>query len=333
MIKNRKVTLKQVAAAANLAVPTVSQILNGRRNYCSEEQIARVRKLAREMGYQPNIGYKIMIGEKTRTVAILFSQERTYHTEENRNLTIRLISELEKTGESVYAVTMGNSREENQQRIRDLINRGCSAFVVLGSPVGEDSLIRLIEDNGIDYVSTNNEYSRNDLHLDCDAVFQQYADDILNHQARHAVYVMADGYYHAFCRSSAALLRKRGTAATLLSIETCDRQPFDCSDLLFEQGYKAVSRQLKQEPAAECWIFASDYHALGAMKALLEHDCKIGEDIRLYGMGNTRAGRFSVFPVNTSDIMLEEQVSWLIRHLRASAAERKILVPKTLFRS
>ena len=77
MIKNRKVTLKQVAAAANLAVPTVSQILNGRRNYCSGEQIARVRKLADEMGYQPNIGYKITVGEKTRTVAILFSQERT----------------------------------------------------------------------------------------------------------------------------------------------------------------------------------------------------------------------------------------------------------------
>ena len=73
VMRTHKVTLKHVAAAANLAVPTVSQILNGRRNYCSEEQIARVRKLAAEMGYQPNIGYKIMVGEKTRTVAILFS--------------------------------------------------------------------------------------------------------------------------------------------------------------------------------------------------------------------------------------------------------------------
>ena len=68
-----QVSLKSIACRCGLSVSTVSQILNGRRNYCSEEQIARVRKLAAEMGYQPNIGYKIMVGEKTRTVAILFS--------------------------------------------------------------------------------------------------------------------------------------------------------------------------------------------------------------------------------------------------------------------
>mgnify|MGYP000000609189 FL=1 len=332
MIKNRKVTLKQVAAAANLAVPTVSQILNGRRNYCSGEQIARVRKLADEMGYQPNIGYKIMVGEKTRTVAILFSQERTYHTEENRNLTIRLISELEKTGESVYAVTMGNSREENQQRIRDLINRGCSAFVILGSPVGEESLIRLIEDNGIDYVSANNEYSRNDLRFDYNAVFLKYAGDILKYGARRAAYIMVDKYFQMYCAESAAFLKENGTESILYSIEDCARQPFDCSDLVFEQGYHAVNHALAQGEKAECWIFANDYRALGGMKALQEHG-RLGKNIRLYGMNNTRAGRFSIFPVNTSDVMLEEQVSWLLQHLKNTAPEHKILIPEILIRS
>ena len=332
MIKTKKITLKQVAAAANLAVPTVSQILNGRRNYCSGEQIARVRKLADEMGYQPNIGYKIMVGEKTRTVAILFSQERTYHTEENRNLTIRLISELEKTGESVYAVTMGNSREENQQRIRDLINRGCSAFVILGSPVGEESLIRLIEDNGIDYVSANNEYSRNDLRFDYNAVFLKYAEDILKHGARRTAYVMVDKYFQMYCAESAAFLKENGTESILYPLEDCDRQPFDCSDLIFEQSYSAVTCALGHGEKAECWIFADDYRALGGMKAMQEHR-RFGKNIRLYGLNNTRAGRFSVFPINTSDFMLEEQVSWLLQHLKETVPEYKILEPEILIRS
>ena len=331
-MRTHKVTLKHVAAAANLAVPTVSQILNGRRNYCSEEQIARVRKLAAEMGYQPNIGYKIMVGEKTQTVAILFSQERTYHTEENRNLTIRLISELEKSGESVYAVTMGNSREDNLRRIRDLINRGCSAFVILGSPVGEGELIRLIEENGIDYVSVNNEYSRNDLRFDYNAVFLKYAGDILKYGARRAAYIMVDKYFQMYCAESAAFLKENGTESILYSIEDCDRQPFDCSDLVFEQGYHAVNHALAQGEKAECWIFADDYRALGGMKAMQEHR-GFGKNIRLYGLNNTRAGRFSVFPINTSDFLLEEQVSWLLQHLKETVPEHKILEPEILIRS
>ena len=93
-----------------------------------------------------------------------------------------------------------------------------------------------------------------------------------------------------------------------------------------------MNRALAEGERAECWVFADDYRALGGMKALQEHG-RLGRNIRLYGLNNTRAGRFSLFPLNTSDAMLDEQVSWLLRHLRNTAPESKILTPEILIRS
>ena len=227
---------------------------------------------------------------------------------------------------------MGNSREDNLRRIRDLINRGCSAFVILGTPVGEGELIRLIEENGIDYVSFNNEYSRNDLTVDYGAVYLKYAADILKHKGRRTAYVMVDKYYQMYCRDSALFLRQNGVETHFLSIEDCDRCPFDCSDLVFDQGVHAVDQALNAGETADCWIFGNDYRALGALKALRKHGLA-EQKFRLYGLNNTRAGRFSAFPVNSSDLMLEEQVSWLLCHLKSPHRVHKTLIPEVLIRS
>ena len=83
MVKRKKVTLKEIAAAVNLAVPTVSQILNGKKNFCSAEQCEKVRETAKKMGYIANIGYRIMTGMETRTVGIMVAceeQMQEHHT-------------------------------------------------------------------------------------------------------------------------------------------------------------------------------------------------------------------------------------------------------------
>ena len=227
---------------------------------------------------------------------------------------------------------MGNSREDNLRRIRDLINRGCSAFVILGIPIGERDLLNLIEENGIEYVSFNNEYSRNDLTVDYGAVYLKYAKDILKNGAKRTAYVMVDKYYQKYCRDSALFLNRNGVRTIFLPVEDCDRRPFDCSDMIFDQSFHAVDQALSAGETAECWIFAYDYGALGALKALRKHGL-MERMFRLYGLNDTRAGRFSVFPVNTSDLMLEEQVSWLLRHLKSTQHMHKILIPEVFIRS
>ena len=60
------VTLKDIAAATGLSIPTVSQILNHRSgNYCSEAKCKQVLKVARELGYRQRFADKIQRGDVT----------------------------------------------------------------------------------------------------------------------------------------------------------------------------------------------------------------------------------------------------------------------------
>ena len=194
----KKVTLKQIAAAAGLAISTVSQILNGRRNFCSAEQVARVRDLARETGYSPNIGYKIMTGQKTQTTGLIFSQARTYFQDDTTREAMMLISALEKLGESVYAVTMGSSAEDNINQIRNLINRGCCAFVFLGSPIGSQMIFDELERLKLNCVSLNNIFSPRDIHYDTWHVYRSYFQRLHDRGIDRFNCLMPNNYFEGY---------------------------------------------------------------------------------------------------------------------------------------
>ncbi len=336
-VKIKKVTLKDVAAAAELAVPTVSQILNGRRNFCSAEQATRVRNLAQEMGYMPNIGYKIMTGQQTRTVGLIFSQTRTYHDEHVMKLAMNLITRLEKQGESVYATIMEDDAAKNLQSVRELVNRGCSAFIFLGSPIGCEDILPELDGRGINYVSENNDCSKRDISLDIPYVYEQYIRHLLAQGVTKFVCIMAEPFFASNCRPELSILHEKGVLKApghyfhrIAPIEGVD---FDCSDLYFEQGYQATKKLLAETPELAGFIYPLDYLALGGIKALNEAGRTAGKDAWVYGRNNTRSGRFSLQPLSTADLCIDEHVSWMVEHLHDRMPVIKTLRPQVIYRN
>ena len=71
---SKRVSLKTIATEAGLSVSTVSEILSNRaNNFSSEITKHKVRQIANAVGYRPNFGYKLMRGEKTKTVSIILA--------------------------------------------------------------------------------------------------------------------------------------------------------------------------------------------------------------------------------------------------------------------
>ena len=68
----RGVTLKQIAEATGVSVPTVSQILNRRPgNFSSEKTRDKVFEAARRMQYRQEYADLVRRGDPTNTVAIV----------------------------------------------------------------------------------------------------------------------------------------------------------------------------------------------------------------------------------------------------------------------
>ena len=100
--QQKRVTLRHLASVCNLSVSTVSQILNNRDTYSTEKTKELVRRTAHELGYRPNIGYKLMHGLSTKTAVIVLSYSDMMSSEYIQKITLSLIDHLIEKGYFTY---------------------------------------------------------------------------------------------------------------------------------------------------------------------------------------------------------------------------------------
>ena len=110
----KKVSIKDVAAAANVSIATVSLVLSGKtqNGRVSVKTIERVKKLARDMNYQPN---RLALGLKngrSQTIGLLVADISNPFW---GTIAHYIQEELEKAG---YAVIIMNTDENHGQMAR-----------------------------------------------------------------------------------------------------------------------------------------------------------------------------------------------------------------------
>ena len=123
--QQKRVTLRHLASVCNLSVSTVSQILNNRDTYSTEKTKEVVRRTAHELGYRPNIGYKLMHGLSTKTAVIVLSYSDMMSSEYIQKITLSLIDHLNEKGYFTYIVKMPDEWPKRKQAIeQDGTGRG-----------------------------------------------------------------------------------------------------------------------------------------------------------------------------------------------------------------
>ena len=333
-----RVTLKKLSEHTGLAVSTISEILSGKKNFCSEETCRMVRETAERLGYIPNVGFKIMTGRDSGTAAIIFSQRRTYFIESNLLLSMKLLESLEKQGRSAYTVVMDYTERENLAKIRNLINRGCRDFFFLGSPVGIQNLCRFLKesdlwiscynsviDSGLDELPAN----RN-LQVDCIAAYRIFFQHFQKRKM-HFFCVMSEHHFNLYCRETLSGLGLE-PEKYFLPIEDLAHLQEDCLLRARETARRAAGSVIPRLTAPVGWICMSDHEAVGVQAALLEHHCPTGDADGAFvcGFGNSPAGKVSLCPVNTADLRLDYVVDFM---LSGETEKRRILyLPEMIFR-
>ena len=117
-MRDKKVTINDVARYLGVSKSTVSHALSGKRQI-SAEVVEKVHKAIRELGYQPNFAAQVMNSHSTGLIGVLVCDMRNAHT-------IRLIDELAKhLKEANYSMTLcmaGHDEQSGLEMIRKVSN-------------------------------------------------------------------------------------------------------------------------------------------------------------------------------------------------------------------
>jgi DNA-binding LacI/PurR family transcriptional regulator len=311
----KRITLKDVAKATGLAVPTVSRILNDKDNYCSQETRDAVLRMAREMNYQPNVGYHIMTGMKTNIVAIVFSQKRLGKEEHLLKLSMALTCALEQRGFAVYSALLPLEDEKSLEKIRELEGKGCRHFIFIGTPVGYEGIVQYIKGADHAYIGVNSYAFEKQIWLTGEQAIKEYVGYFRGRGIDPFRIVMPKMFYESWLLPEITPDELPFYQERLCLVELSEKPDEDWFDKRFKIGYQVAEQEYSKLPGLRGLIFLSDYYALGAARFFLERGMTVGSDVFLCGMFNTSAARFSPVPIISSDFRLDETAEQILDRL------------------
>lgn len=269
-------TIKEIAAIANVSPATVSNVINGRRNV-GEETRSRILDLCKENGYQLQ-RKKRMEKYDTKTILFNFSDfERKFYLKIIHGISDYVYSR----GYDLIICTSKSCAKFMDPRVTSgtiMLDRKCKNSMLIqkaeeGYPIV--ALDRIIDVPNIKSVVVSNYAPMCELMQGIvDRGYRRFAFlagmDTLDNQER----------YQAF----KDVLQKNGIRFP--------RENYFMGDWLEKSGYQSAKLMLLSENIPEVLVCANDNMAVGAIKALNQEGIRVPEDIAVTGFDGTEMAEF-----------------------------------------
>lgn len=148
-LDRKRVGIRDVAAAAELSITTVSWALNGKGEVASETR-ERVQRIARELGYQPNQAARALRTGRTRILGIAVAHRESGPWQQTylpyyRSVVAGAAIEAVEHGHAVAAIPVSPSRGLEVQV-------ACDGLIVV-DPVQNDPILAICRSRGIPVVT------------------------------------------------------------------------------------------------------------------------------------------------------------------------------------
>ncbi|ADI26585.1 LacI family DNA-binding transcriptional regulator [Geobacillus sp. C56-T3] len=139
----KKVTMADVAKLANVSKSTVSQYLNKRYEYMSEETRKRIAEAIEELGYQPNIIARSLKQKTTATIGVIvFNMLHMLTTQ----VLHAIEEECQKRGFQVIVCNSGDDPDKEKTYIETLLAKQVDGMIVFPTGKNEEVYRRLVEE-------------------------------------------------------------------------------------------------------------------------------------------------------------------------------------------
>jgi len=147
--RRRPITLRDVAARAEVSLSTASRVLNG-GHYASQEAIERVHAAVAELDYRANEGARSLRRAQTMTVGVVFHQLRNPSV---LDLLEGIEAGCDERGYSVLVTSAQDSPERYESLIRRLMERRVDAILLSNPQESAEREIELARTAGVPVIA------------------------------------------------------------------------------------------------------------------------------------------------------------------------------------
>lgn len=273
------VTLEEIAEAANVSIATVSRVLTNSNHPVSDKTRQRIKKLAKEMGYKPNLAARSLRTDRTFTVGIIADDIVSPFVP----LIIRGIQDVLTEHDYLgLIINADRNLEVEKDAINTLLSRPVDGIIFVES--GHRVATEVLEQSGKPYIFVHRLF---DTSIKNSVVPDEFygaslaVKHLIRLGHRRIAYIQGPkGWYAAEGRLAGyrAVLANEGIPVDPALIESGDWE--------LESGYEATRRLLALDVPPTAIFAANDMMAIGAMYAIQTAGLRIPEDIAVVGYDN-----------------------------------------------
>ncbi|TAG26578.1 MAG: LacI family transcriptional regulator [Burkholderiales bacterium] len=301
-------SIQALADSLGISISTVSRALNGYSDVSASTR-QKVFDAAKAMNYSPHpVAHRLATG-KTGAVAILNPARSGQAIDGSSAILHTGVTQVMREHKYfVLSLTLPTGEDEATELERLLAGRLVDGVVVTRTRT-QDSRVSLLQQRNIPFV-THGRTIENAPHawvdVDHEGVVAQATSALIERGHRRIAFI--NGMVHM----SFAHLRDQGFRSAIsqagLALEHC---PIHYTELTGQMGRHVAAQLLAgnamQRPTA--FVCASDLMAIGVMSAIRDAGLQVGQDVSVFGQGNTEAGLLSAPPLASTehDLLLHGQ--------------------------
>ena len=290
------VKLKDIAARAGVSIMTVSKALRDAKDIAPETR-ERIRRIARDMNYVPDLSAQLMRSRKTKLFGLIISAA-------TNPIYARIMMALEERAHELgydllFAHSLNQTSREEACIRRLLLRRVDGLFIVPvyrltpHAPAYEE--IRRLKVPTV-ILGHRGLFCSSFPNIETDDIAASYA------VTKHLIDLghKRIAYFTGPPVSPSAQERYEGYRRALreASIEMDDRLVFNAGSTI-EEGEKAALQMMNEHPKATAVQAVNDLVAIGAADVFLNQGIRVPDDLSVAGFGNIMVSEYFRVPLTT----------------------------------
>lgn len=320
---SRPPTMADIAAHLGVSRQLVSLALRDAPG-ASEETRRRVREAARELGYSPHLGARVLRQSRSRDLGVVFAP--THATEPE--IVQSIYPAAASYGYSIILSAQTSTRTTSQA-VEELLGHRCAALIVIGSDLRHAALRSMAERSPVPVVNVG--AGRRNAFYD---VVRSAGDDGV---AEASVHLADLGHRRITYVNPASMppapLRLRGYQRAMMRLGLQSDVISVDGDYTEEAGSTAARLLLERDVLPTAVMAGNDQAAFGLLQILVRSGVRVPEDVSVTGFDDSRVARLSSVDLTTvrqdPELMGSAAVQAVMRRLERHDQEPAVTVVKT----